>query len=129
VSADYRTENLKGYGHLDKGYIHVDHLDETDGHNPVGDFAFGEIAELAQMAAMAWPAAPGVEVRYVIEAHRPGQSWAAMWSARVADDDPAGGGVSLEFAEVTFAELPKTPPLEWRLVRRTTITHDETLGG
>jgi hypothetical protein len=131
VSADYGTEHFKGYHH--DGWIHVTYKDS--GESALGSFTPAEIAELADLAGQAWPGGPGVEVRYVIECRRPSpdpRRWRAMWSA-VADDTGGGDtvGVSEEFAEITYDGFAKvgSDNLEWRLVRRTTLTADETLKG
>jgi hypothetical protein len=130
VSADFRTEHFKGYHRPDGEvpYIHVTPYASGSDY-AIGDFTLGDIGELVQMAGMAWPSCPGVEVRYVIEARRPGQAWRGMWSALLgivgaADLDETAE----EFALSTFAGLSGGGSgLEWRLVRRTTVASDEIL--
>ena len=129
MSADFRTEHFKAYLHPDRGvpYIHVVHA--VGEEYPAGDFSLGDVGELVELAGQAWPACPGVKVQFVIEARRPGQRWAVMWSAVAADEDGAEGGVSQEFADATWAGFAGYQPsvLEYRLVRRTTVTADEVL--
>lgn len=131
MSADYGTGRFKAYGHRDpKGvpYLHVVMRDtggRFEGEAPLGNLTLAEIAELALLAGQAWPAGPGVEVRYVIEARRPGkEQWQPMWSA-LADDD-GDHGVSEHFAGEAYDGFAHSK-LEWRLVRRTTVTADEIL--
>lgn len=128
MSADYGTEHFKASGHPagagTPGSVHVVWKDDSE--SALGSFRLTEIAELAELAGRAWPAEDGVEVRYVIETRQPGHyRWRIMWSA-VAADDFAGGGVSEEFAVETLDGM-RHALLEWRLVRRTTLTADEIL--
>jgi hypothetical protein len=151
VSADFRTDHLKGYLHPWPGsspeghepYIHVVHA--VDQEYPLGDFTLAGIAELVQMAGQAWARCPGVVVRYVIETRRRYDGtgpnphpWTIMWRAVAGEDDQAG--VSEDFARQAFDGMHSSQRvlacfeagalatgLEWRLVRRTSVTSDEIL--
>jgi hypothetical protein len=106
------------------------HVVTGDLDDPVGSFALRDIRELAGMAGQAWPDQPGVQVRFVIEARRPGQSWAVMWSAPATPELNSlwDKGVDAEFALITFQGMSSAAgALEWRLARRTTVTHDEII--
>jgi hypothetical protein len=137
MSADFRTENYKGYLHHDKyasspareerSWIHVTQADH-DSDYAIGDFTLADLAQLVEMAGQAWPGRPGVEVRYVIEARLPGREWQPMWSAPVSEDG-SGDGVGEEFAQTALAGFRAggSARMEWRLVQRTTLTADEVL--
>ena len=132
MSADFRTEHFKGYEH--KGSVHVVVVPPPDDRWgtewALGDFSLAEITELAEMAGQAWPSSPGVQVRFEIEVRLPGakviKDWSVVWSAPATEADE-------DFAEATYAGMRGAPPaegmqaLQWRLVRRTTVTHEEIL--
>ena len=135
MSADYGTARFKGFAHRAPGdlsdgvsWVHVVWRDTGGewGGEAFGDFSLEDLTELVQLAGRAWPDA--AEVRYVIEARLPGKEWQPLWSAP-ADEDHAGTGVGEEFAQAAAAgfRVAASPPLEWQLVRRTTVTHDEVL--
>jgi hypothetical protein len=142
MSADFRTEHFKGYSHPDgpEPYIHVMEAappgDPWGGEAARGSFSLAEIAELVQMAGQAWAACPGVEVWFVIEARldggRAAKDWTTVWDAPATPElnDLWDKGVDEEFAQITFAGMLTGSVMEavqWRLVRRTTVTHDEVL--
>jgi hypothetical protein len=130
MSADYGTSRFKGFAQRDGG-IHVVYrnVDGSTGH-ALGTFALEEIGELVQLAGQAWPAGPGVEVRYVIEMRRGAgelrRPWTLVWSALA--DDEQDVGVGEEYArDVLKGFADGTPASEWRLSRRTIVTADERL--
>jgi hypothetical protein len=127
MSADYRTGRFKGYAHTgpsgEVAWVHVTH---AAGGDAMGSFALTDITALAELAGRAWPSGPGVQVRWVIEARRPGQlDWRVMWSAPDGDLEDLGG-VDEDYARTVYAQFAKTP-MEWRLVHRVTVTADEVI--
>ena len=140
MSADYGTPRFKGYGHYRRGsgpdedrvqWIHV--VWKGTGGEFAGearwDFDLADLTEMVQLAGQAWHDQPAVEVRFVIEARTRGNpEWQRMWSA-LADDYGTGVGVDEEYAQAASAGFRAggSPRLEWRLVRRTTLTAGEVL--